>query len=187
MCFFYYVICNVTIGCCCHVFISSFRCSELVKLRSLLYAFMNQFFPISELSAFDSAFNPFLSKVFAAIFTLHLAIFPSKLPSFCFFLLLKFLYFLIILLALSCVALFFRPVTFLARVFLGSFALICLIVTFDGKFHLLTISYLNRNDVPFGNRTLYGVVRPLSSIFCLIVFSFFFHQFFFLIKVLQFH
>ena len=79
--------------------------------------------------------------------------FLSILPPVCAFLLFPwFLYFLIILLATLCVVdgenlTFF----FLICLFLGQIVIVRLIVTFEGKFFLLTVSYLARNDVPFGN------------------------------------
>ena len=88
---FTYVIWNVRIECRSHIFISNCRCSEHVKLRSVLYACINQLF--LEYSAFDSAFKPVLKNVFAPIFTPHLAIFSSNLPPPCFFLLIGFLFF----------------------------------------------------------------------------------------------
>ena len=49
--------------------------------------------------------------------------------------------------------------------FLGPIHFARVIVTFHGKFRLLTLSYLAKKDCPFDNRTFCGVTRPLSNIF----------------------
>ena len=134
-----------------------------------------------ELRAFDPAFTPQLNKVFAPMFTPpppvhYIIIFPSKLPPRC-FLLLKFQYFLTILLARFCAAVFFIcPGAFLTGLFLIPIVLVCPIVTFDGKFHLLNFLYLAKKDCPLGNRILFGVVHRLRNMFCLTVFLFFSQQ-----------
>ena len=118
---------------------------------------------------------------FEPIFIPNLAKFPSKLPPVCAFLLFPwFLYLLTILLATLCVVdganlTFF----FLIRLFLSPVVLVRLIVTFEGKFFLLTLSYLARKDVPFGNRTLCTVTCRHNSSFCLIVVFTFYHRKFF--------
>ena len=127
-------------------------------------ALIDYFFPNPEFIAFEPIFIP------------NLARFPSMLPSVCVFLLFAwFLYFLTILLATLCVVhganLTF---VFLIRLFLGAVVLVCVVVTLEAKFFLLTLSYLTRNDEPFGNRTLCHVMHCPNSTFCLIIiFSFY--------------
>ena len=102
------------------------------------------FFPNPEFIAFEPIFIPNLAK------------FPSILPPVCAFLLFPwFLYFLTILLVTFCVV-YSKNFTFLflIRLFLGPIFLVRLIVNFEGKVSLLTLSYLSRNDVPFGNASL---------------------------------
>ena len=41
LCFFYYIICNVRIKCFSQVLITNFRCSKLVKLRSMFFQFQS--------------------------------------------------------------------------------------------------------------------------------------------------
>ena len=104
-------------------------------------ALINYFFSNPEFIAFEPTFVPNLAK------------FPSILPPVCAFLPFPwFLCFLTILLATPCVVdaanlTFF----FLICVFLGPVVPVHLIVTFEGKFFLPTLSYLPRNNVPFGN------------------------------------
>ena len=126
------------------------------------------FFPNPEFIDFEPIFSPNLAK--------YPSIPPPPPPTVCaFFLFHWFLYFLTILLATLCVVdganlTFF----FLIRLFLSPVALVRLIVTFEGKFFLLTVLYLTRNDVPFSNQTLCDVTRCRNSTFCvMVVFSFY--------------
>ena len=50
--------------------------------------------------------------------------------------------------------------------FLGPTCLVLVIVAFLGRFLLLTLSYLARNNCPFGSRTCCGIVCLLNKIFC---------------------
>ena len=121
-------------------------------------------FPISELKAFEPILTSRLNRVFAPRSPLHLARFPSILSPLCFFFLFKFLYFLIILLAIFCVGVFARFIhagILLTRLFLSPIVLRRLIVTFNGKFRLLTLLYLVKKDFPLGNS-----LRRRASLWC---------------------
>ena len=86
-----------------------------------------------------------------------------------------------IFLAVFCAGMSTKNLTYFSVFFvllsLGPIALDRLIVTFEGRFCLLTLSYLEMSDVLFGKRTLCGVKCRLSKMFCLMVFlSFFLYQ-----------
>ena len=92
------------------------------------------FFPISELSAFDPAFKPFFKKVFAPIFTPPLSYIFEQSSTTLFF-------------SSNWVSIFFLIIIFssvlrriIFHLFFGRIVLIRLIVTFDGKFRLVTLS-----------------------------------------------
>ena len=115
------------------------------------------FFPNPEFIAFEP------------IFISNLAKFSSILPPVCAFLLFPwFLYFLtIILTTLFGVDGANLSFFFLIHVFLGPIGLVCLIVTFEGKFFLLTLSYLTMNAVLFVlNPFLYRLFSSHSSMSC---------------------
>ena len=102
-----------------------------MKIWSMFNALIDYYFPDPD------------PIVFEPIFIHNLAKFPSKLPPVCTFLLPWFLYFFTILLATLCVVddanlIFF----FIIRLFLGPVFLACNTVAFEGKFFLLTLSYL---------------------------------------------
>ena len=85
----------------------------------------------------------------------------------------SFLYFLFILLALSCVGVFARANL---RFFLGWLMVLVLdTLMFLGKVFLLILSYLATKDVPLGRFTLSGTARFPSTIFCLLFAFFFFY------------
>ena len=126
-----------------HVFISNFRCSKHVRLKSMFYVLVSNF----NSNAFKPTFSPLLNTVFIPRFTTqspplhppaHWATFLSILPPFS---------------------------AFLVCLFLGSIRLVCLIVTFRGKFCVLTLSCLARSDVSFEKRILCGAVLPLIICF----------------------
>ena len=95
------------------------------------------FFPISELIAFEPMSRPFFNRpVEVNAFVPKFTIFPKRLPPFC---VLGFLCHLCPI----CRALF--------------------MVTFLGRFFLLTLSYLATKDCPFGNVTRRGVTRRLNA------------------------
>ena len=67
--------------------------------------------------------------------------------------------------------------TCLSCCFLGPIRLVCLTVTFLGKFPILVLSYLATKLSLLGNVTCLGVARLRSIIVSLIVFFFFFHPY----------
>ena len=112
-----------------------------IILRRALFLHRLVFFPTSEFIAPAPAPSRFLSNpVEVSALVPSLAIVPNMLPPVC---VLRFL------------------------LFCGHICLAHLTVTFRGKFHLLTLSYLATKDCPFGNRTLSGVTRLLIIVFCL--------------------
>ena len=59
----------------------------------------------------------------------------------------------------------FRFRTFFTFLFLGPICVVRFTVTFRGKFHLLTLSYLAKIDCPLGSLTRCGVTLLLNTIF----------------------
>ena len=122
-----------------------------------------------------------LNRFFAHIFAMRPGILLKRLPPHC--LVLCLLYFLAIFLAawltreakatLCCFRLF------CLRCCLGPMFLFCVIVTFDCKLFLLTLSYLTIKDYPFGKFTIRGVARRPNITFSLIVSILFSHQTFY--------
>ena len=112
-----------------------------IILGRVLFLHRLGFFSTSEFIALAPTPSPFISSpVEVSASVPSLAVVPNMLPPVC---VLRFL------------------------LFRGPICLVRLTVTFRGKFHLLTLSYLATNDCPFGNRTLCGVTRLLNIIFCL--------------------
>ena len=106
----------------------------------VLFLRLPVFFSFSEFNALTPTPSPFLSiPVEVSAFVPSFAMAPKRLLLRC---ALRFLW------------------------FLGQISLVLVMVTFLGRFLLLTLSYLARNDCPLGNRTCCGIVR-LLKIFCL--------------------
>ena len=108
----------------------------MVQPWGKLYPFFYQFLPISEFSALTPTLSPFLSnrEEFSA-FVPSFANDPKRFPAFC----------------VLCLLLFLCPIC------LAHFT-----VTLRGKFRLLTLSYLAKNDCPFGSLTHCGVTCLLN-------------------------
>ena len=103
-------------------------------LNSLVY----YFYPISELIAFKPMSRPFFNRsVEGNAFVTKFPMFPKRLPSFC-------------------------VLSFLCH--LGPIYRALFMVTFLGRFFLLTLSYLTTKDCPFGNVTRCGITRRLNNI-----------------------
>ena len=88
----------------------------------------------------------------------------------------SFLYFFFILFALSWVGVFARRnliFLFLVRLFGGPMFCVLITLMLPGKLFLLILLYLAAKDVPLGKVMCNGTARLLSTIFCLIVSSFY--------------
>ena len=138
------------------------------------------FFPSTEFIAFEPIFSPRFAIVLA-----------SPLPG-CNLL---YFFFIIIILALSCVGIFAKlNLTFFflvlaVHLFLGPIVLVFVTLMFPGELFLLILSYLSTKDVPSSSLTHLGTAQRPKNIFlshfrlllCLPPF------FFFLIKALLLH
>ena len=99
------------------------------------------FFPIFEFSALTPTTSSFLSNpVEVSAFHPTFANVPKRFRSCC----------------VLCLLLFLGPI-----------CIVHFTVTLQGKFRLLTLSYLTKNDCPFGSLTHCGIARLLNIIFCL--------------------
>ena len=106
------------------------------------------FFPVTEFIALEPMFNPRFAKLLASPFPVCL--------------LLKFLYFFLILFALSCVGVLAKlnlTFFFVFGFFLGPIILVLVTLMFPGSCFLLILLYLDMKDVPLGKFTATGTVR----------------------------
>ena len=125
------------------------------------------------------AFEPICRSKLAKVLTRPLPVWP--IPR-------NFLYFLLILLDLSCVGVFARAnltlfcFVLFCRLFRGQIVGVLAMLILPVRSFLLILSYLDMKDVPLGKVTRSGTALLLATIFSLIVVFFFSdHYIFFLI------
>ena len=129
------------------------------------------FLPKVEFIACEPSLTPKLAKLSAILFTVCLRLF--------FFILFKAIadrlnlpYFLLDIFLSRFASLIEIIPLFL---FLGPIVQTFLTLMLEGNRFLLILSYLDVKVVPFGNVRTFGIVLLLNTIFCLIIFIFFFY------------
>ena len=154
LCLCHCVNCNVRVKYFSYIFIFNFRCFIFVKIRHLFYPLVYYFFSKGRVYAFEPIFMPNLARSLTSP--------PPVCTSCCQ------LYFLFILLGLSCVGVFASSnltLFFLTLLFRGPIVLFLVTLMFPGKFFLLILSYFAMNDVPLGNVPCFEAARRLNTIF----------------------